>query len=170
VTWIYVSDPNAEEANDASSPSHPGTTSETYQQVAAHTLEALSTAAADQTTSYPPQGTAYYTAAGPQSESHPEYGFVQAEPTGSANGGPSGNINYFLANSNTQNQTDTSLIDPNLESTVGNATEQADGMGGQQGVKAHAEDGEGHKEQEDSMAESESRLAITLRNFNELEA
>jgi hypothetical protein len=169
VTWVYVSDPTAEETHDASSPSHPTAISDTYQQVAAHTLEALSTAAADQTTSYPPQGTAYYTAANPQTDSHPEYGFVQPEAVGTTNGGP-GSINYFLSNSTAPDHTDTSLIDPNLESTMGDATERAEGLGGQQDDTAHDGSGEADKEQEEDIAISESRLAITLRNFNELQA
>ncbi len=169
VTWVAV-DPTLEDVNAISSPSHGPGSSDTYQQVAAHTLEALSTAAADQPTSYPPQGTAYYTAANPQSESHPEYGFVQAEPGGTANGGTPANINYFLSNSTSHNQTDTSLIDPNLESTVSNTVEQAGETGDQQDIKPPVGILEGQKDQEDSMAESESRLAMTLRNFNELQA
>ncbi len=169
VTWVAV-DPTQEDVNAISSPSHGPGSSDTYQQVAAHSLEALSTAAADHTTSYPPQGTAYYTAANSQGESHPEYGFVQAEPAGAANGGAPSNINYFLSNPPTQNQTDTSLIDPNLESTLSNSTAQAIQIEGQQDVKPHVDADEEQKEPEDSIAETESRLAITLRNFNELEA
>ncbi|KAJ9614198.1 hypothetical protein H2200_002334 [Cladophialophora chaetospira] len=168
LTWVAV-DPTLEDVNAISSPSH-GPASDTYQQVAAHTLEALSTAAADQTTSYPPQGTAYYTAANPQSESHPEYGFVQTEPAVPANGEAPANISYFLSNSTAQNQTDTSLIDPNLESTVDDAAEQTASTGDQHEIKPRADDIAGQKEQEDSVAESESRLAITLRTFNELQA
>ena len=168
--WVTVSDPTAEDASDASPPAEPAATSDDYQQVAAHSLEALSTAAADQTTSYPPQGTAYYTAANAQSEAHPEYGFVQAEPIGTTNGGPTGSINYFLANSGTQNQTDTSLIDPNLESTLGESAAHANAMGIQPDVKAHVGDGNHQNNHDESMADSESRLAITLRNFNQLGA
>ena len=95
---------------------------------------------------------------------------MQAVPAGTTSGGPSGNINYFLTNSTTQDQTDTSLIDPNLEATMSMATEQVNGLGVQPVVKVTVEVGKGQKEQEDSMAESESRLARTLRNFNEFEA
>ncbi|ETI19566.1 hypothetical protein G647_09400 [Cladophialophora carrionii CBS 160.54] len=166
LTWVYVSDPNAEDPNAASPPTHAQTTSDTYQQVAAHTLEALSTAAADHTTSYPPQGTAYYTAANPQSESHPEYGFMQGGPPGAANGDTPGNIGYFLGNSASRNQTDTSLIDPNLESTVNSAAERTDEEPDRRDGKSHVA-GEAQKDHEENLAE-ESRLAITLKNFNEL--
>ena len=169
LTWVAV-DPTQEDVNAISSPSHGPGTSDTYQQVAAHTLEALSTAAVDHTTSYPPQGTAYYTAANPQTESQPEYGFVQAESAGTATGGAPSNINYFLNTSTTQNQTDTSLIDPNLEATIRNGTEQAGELDDQQDAKAHNGGEEGQKEPEDSIAETESRLAITLRNYNQLQA
>lgn len=163
MTWIHVSDPNAEDVT-ATSPPPQTSTAETYQQVAAHTLEALSTAAADHT-SYPPQGTAYYTAANAQNEAHPEYGFVQAESAGSSTGGPSSNVNYYLSDSNAQNQTDTSLIDPNLETSAANGTEHGGDGEAEQAGKPSAETGDEEKEQD-----AESRLAITLREFNELEA
>ena len=168
MTWIHVSDPTADDPNAASPPEN-SAGSESYQQVAAHTLEALSTAAADQT-SYPPQGTAYYTTVNPQTESHPEYGFVQAEPAGATNGGPPGNNNYFLGNASSHTQTDTSLIDPNLEATVNNAVDQADEMDATSEAEAQVEDNDDLKEQEDALVDTDSRVAMALRNFNELQA
>jgi hypothetical protein len=91
---------------------------------------------------------------------------VQGGPPGAANGGTPGNISYFLGNSASQNQTDTSLIDPNLESTVNSAAERAHEEAAKQDAKPHV-DGEAQKDHEESLAE-ESRLAITLKNFNEL--
>ncbi|KAH0842263.1 hypothetical protein AYO21_00118 [Fonsecaea monophora] len=166
LTWIHVSDPTAEDANAVTPPRTP-TTSDMVQQVAAHTLEALSTAAADQT-SYPPQGTAYYTTANPATDSHPEYGFVQAEPASSTSGGLSRNIHYYLSNSSPQAQTDASLIDPNLESTVTATSHEGEQMDEARDLKAESED-EKRKEQEDSLTDADTRVAMALRTFNELQ-
>lgn len=115
MTWVYVTDPTAE---DTSTPPPQAQTPDSYQQVAAHTLEALSTAAADHI-SYPPQATAYYTSMTSQ-DVHPDYAFVRGE---AGNGVGHGNqINLLL---NPQGQTPSSLIDPNLEATVAQAAEQA---------------------------------------------
>jgi hypothetical protein len=165
VTWIHVTDPTAEDTNAGSPPDQTATTSHTYQEVASNTLEALSTAAADQTTSYPPQGTAYYTAANSQSDAHPEYGFVQADASSTAAGGTA---NYFLGNATTQNETEPSLIDPNLEATANtnnhnNNAEQDGETGGPQAGRKPQGTGEG-------AALSDSRVAIALRNFNELQS
>ncbi|EXJ70968.1 uncharacterized protein A1O5_05961 [Cladophialophora psammophila CBS 110553] len=170
LTWIHVSDPTADDASVATPPppSHTPTTSDTVQQVAAHTLEALSTAAADQTT-HPPQGTAYYTTANPATEYHPEYGFVQTEPGGPTSGGLSRNIHYYLSSSSPQNQTDTSLIDPNLESTVTTTAPEGEQLDMARDEKPQGADKD-QKEQEDSLTDSDTRVAMALRTFNELQA
>ncbi|KIX97620.1 uncharacterized protein Z520_06398 [Fonsecaea multimorphosa CBS 102226] len=168
LTWIHVTDPTAEDANAITPPpSRTPTASDTVQQVAAHTLEALSTAAADQT-SYPPQGTAYYTTANPATDSHPEYGFVQTEPSGSTSGGLSRNIHYYLSNSSPQNHTDASLIDPNLESTATANSQEGEQTDMARDGKAKSEDKD-QKDQEE-MTEADTRVAMALRTFNELQA
>ncbi|KIW26099.1 uncharacterized protein PV07_09226 [Cladophialophora immunda] len=165
LTWIHVADPNADDANAVTPPRTP-TTSDMVQQVAAHTLEALSTAAADQT-SYPPQGTAYYTTANPATESHPEYGFVQAEPSSSTSGGLSRNIHYYLSNSSPQNQTDASLIDPNLESTVTANSQEGGQQDAPRDTKEQSEDNA--PKVEDPLTDADTRVAMALRTFNELQ-
>ena len=144
------------------------TTPDAYQQVAAHTLEALSTAAADHV-SYPPQATAYYTAATPQTESHPEYGFVRTDGAGIAP--QTGNINFLLNPS--QGQTPASLIDPTLESSVGFAIDHAGDNKTAENLivkverhVSHDASAGGH-EQEEAMGDPDSRVAMALRSFNE---
>ncbi|OAP55997.1 hypothetical protein AYL99_10149 [Fonsecaea erecta] len=173
LTWIHVTDPTAEDANAITPPpSRTPTTSDMVQQVAAHTLEALSTAAADQT-SYPPQGTAYYTTANPATDSHPEYGFVQAEPAGATSGNNlSRSIHYYLSSSSPQNQTDASLIDPNLETTV-NANSHGEQRDLAQNVKLKSEDKDedkDEKEKDEIFTDADTRVAMALRTFNELQA
>ena len=163
MTWIAVTDPNSEESTTP--PPLTPTTSDAYQQVAAHTLEALSTAAADHV-SYPLQATVYYTVA--QTESHPEYRFVRADGTGV--GPQTGNINFLLNPS--QGQTPASLIDPTLESSVGFVVEQAtetkaaENPTDKADVKTQLEEHD-DQEQEEAMADSDSRVAMALRSFNE---
>lgn len=165
VTWIHVSDPTADDTNATTPSPQTEANSDTYQQVAAHTLEALSTAAAADHTSYPPQGTAYYTA---QTESNPEYGFVP-EP-GSTGTGPSPNMNYVLIHPSSRDETPSALIDPNLETTVAQAAEQAVGVGAAENPKAQDGDNQDSKEAEEGMADSDSRVAMALRTFNETPA
>ncbi|KAK5267462.1 hypothetical protein LTR99_006653 [Exophiala xenobiotica] len=166
LTWIQVSDPNADDSNAVTPPPQEPATSDPYQQVAAHTLEALSTAAADHV-SYPPQATAYYTAMGSQSTPHPEYGFVRLENDDGTREGSSNNANYM----NAQGQNTSLMIDPNLESTVADPAEQtvsmeesADHSGAQDG---HENDGHDSHIEGDGMGDSESRVAMALRTFNE---
>ncbi|KAK5451679.1 hypothetical protein LTS15_007939 [Exophiala xenobiotica] len=166
LTWIQVSDPNSEDSNAVTPPPQEPATSDPYQQVAAHTLEALSTAAADHV-SYPPQATAYYTAMGSQSAPHPEYGFVRLENDDGTREGSSNNANYM----NAQGQNTSLMIDPNLETTVADPAEQAvsmeesaDHTGAQDG---HENDGHDSHIEGDGMGDSESRVAMALRTFNE---
>ncbi|EXJ92966.1 hypothetical protein A1O3_01522 [Capronia epimyces CBS 606.96] len=166
LTWIYVTDPTAE---DSTTPPPPQTQtpSDSYQQVAAHTLEALSTAAADHV-SYPPQATAYYTTVASQ-DAHPDYAFVRGEP-GSGIGGQNNNINFLL---NPQGQTPSSLIDPNLEATVAQAAEQAVDMKHEIRVGDHFEAEHSHdmheplEGQDEAMGDSDVAM---LRKYNEASA
>ncbi|KIV83627.1 hypothetical protein, variant 4 [Exophiala sideris] len=147
LTWIYVSDPNAEDSNAVTPPPQtPATSDNAYQQVAAHTLEALSTAAADHV-SYPPQATAYYTAVGGQAVPHPEYGFVGLEQHHGTDGEHMNSLDFL----NTQANNASMMIDPNLEATVAQAAAQAVG----DGTEEHAE------------GQDESTVAMALKNFNE---
>lgn len=163
-----MSDPTAEDLSAPTTPQPPSSTTPSYQQVAAHTLEALSTAAADHV-SYPPQNTAYYTAPGPHTSSQPEYSFVRSDSTAGAAGGPGTHINFLL--NPAQGQTSSLLIDPNLEATVAQAAEQAVDMKSpvNNDDEQTAESKENHKsqEQEESMGDSDSRVAMALRTFNE---
>ncbi|KIX03983.1 uncharacterized protein Z518_07536 [Rhinocladiella mackenziei CBS 650.93] len=163
LTWVYVSDPNAEETDTTPPPQTPNT-SDTFRQVAAHTLEALSTAAADHV-SYPPQGTAYYTAATPPNESNPEYGFVRVEAGTGIGGQTNNNINFLL---NPQGQTHSSLIDPNLEATVAHAAEQADMKAAEN--KTSDQHNQEQVVEDDGLVDSDSRVAMALRSFNETPA
>lgn len=166
MTWVHVSDPTADDPSALSPPPQTPPSTDAYQQVAAHTLEALSTAAADHI-SYPPQATAYYTASGPQAETIPEYGFVKND-TGKGLGGPSNNINFLLNPSH--GQTSSLLIDPNLEATVAQAFEQAAEMKPASHEEAQGpenKDDHGDHEHEDGLGDSDSRVAMALRSFNE---
>ncbi|OAP54165.1 hypothetical protein AYL99_11700 [Fonsecaea erecta] len=148
LTWVYITNPCAEDANAVTPPlsrtssnsdmvqqvaaPHPyiehasaitppfartSTPSDMVEKVAAPALEALATAAAEET-SYPPQITIHYAPANPATDSHPEYGFVQAEPGGGTSEDFYERLHYYLSSSSPQNQTDLSLIDPDLESSV----------------------------------------------------
>lgn len=146
-------------------------TSDNFQQVAAHTLEALSTAATADQTSYPPQGTAYYTAANPHAESVPEYGFVRID-TGSGPSASGSNVNYPLLHPHSQSQTPSSLIDPNLEATVAQAAAQAVDMKAAGTATGEIEDSSAARKEDldDGMGDADSRVAQALRNFNETPA
>ncbi|EXJ91154.1 hypothetical protein A1O1_04263 [Capronia coronata CBS 617.96] len=165
LTWIYVTDPTAEDSTTP--PPQAQTPSDSYQQVAAHTLEALSTAAADHI-SYPPQATAYYTSVTSQ-DAHPDYAFVRGE-SANGNGGQGNQINLLL---NPQGQTPSSLIDPNLEATVAHAAEQAIDMKGNARAEDHFEIQhpddmqEQHDHQEEAMGDSDVAM---LRKYNEAQA
>ncbi|KIW14185.1 hypothetical protein PV08_06966 [Exophiala spinifera] len=159
LTWVTV-DPSSEDA-PTNSPSPNITAADPYQQVAAHTLEALSTAAADHV-SYPPQATAYYTAMAPHTTPHPEYGFVRLEHEE----GPSSNHTNFP---NSQNNNANMMIDPNLETTVAGTAEEAGMMEEASGPNQAKHGGEGHLGQGDGdeIGDSESRVAMALQHFNE---
>ncbi|EHY59969.1 hypothetical protein HRR83_006333 [Exophiala dermatitidis] len=172
LTWIYVTDPDAEDSRTP--PPQTETPSESYQQVAAHTLEALSTAAADHI-SYPPQATAYYTSMPPQ-DAHPDYAFVRGEAGNGMHGGQGNNINFLL---NPPGQTPASLIDPNLEATVAQAAEQAvgpelksyelkenDGFEGEDGAPTMHEQHENLNQENHEEAMGDSDVAM-LRKYNE---
>ncbi|KAI1608776.1 hypothetical protein EDD37DRAFT_629545 [Exophiala viscosa] len=147
LTWILVSDPNAEDSSSVTPPPQTSATPDNaYQQVAAHTLEALSTAAADHV-SYPPQATAYYTAGGGQAVPHPEYGFVALEQQHGTEGDHMNNLDFL----NTQANNASMMIDPNLEATVAHAAAQAVGDGSD----------------EQAEGQDESSVAMALKNFNE---
>ncbi len=159
MTFVYVADPNAEELTTP--PPHTPATSDKYQQVAAHTLEALSTAATDHI-SYPPQATAYYTAT--PANAHVDYGFVRGEP-GAGVGGPANNIDFLL---NPQGQTPASMIDPTLESSVAQALEQVgESKPTVNDDKTPHQDGKNAKEPDEGMGDSDSRVALALKSFNE---
>lgn len=128
------------------------------QQVAAHSLEALSTAADISYTPQQPQHAAYYTTNAP-SVSHPEYGFVRAENVGNGMGQPGNNIHFILNPS--QGQPHSSLIDPTLEASVAQAAESAEEVGVMEDMKTEAPGNEM------TDAEAESQVAMALRNFNE---
>ncbi|KAL6241767.1 hypothetical protein RBB50_011300 [Rhinocladiella similis] len=159
LTWVSV-DPSSEDA-PAHSPSPNATAADPYQQVAAHTLEALSTAAADHV-SYPPQATAYYTAMAPHTTPHPEYGFVRLEHEE----GPSSNHTNYT---NSQNQNNNMMIDPNLETTVAGPADQAGTMEEARGPNEAKHEGEEQLGQGDGdeIGDSESRVAMALQHFNE---
>jgi hypothetical protein len=158
VTWINITNPYADDGQVTSPPTR-------YQQnVAAHSLEALSTAAAGDQTTYPPQGTAYYTAVNPQTDAHPEYGFVQADPAPSAAVIPSTTQSYTVGTSPLR-QTDP-LIDPNLEVAANNGGESMD----KDAKVADKSDGPGSIHHENEIAETEAQVAMALRSYNALQS
>lgn len=160
-----MSDPNAEDSSAATPPPQDPATSDPYQQVAAHTLEALSTAAADHV-SYPPQATAYYTAVGTQAVPHPEYGFVGLEQHHGTEGQHLNNLEFLESQANNASM----MIDPNLEATVAHAAAQAVNMDEQENSQEQSEGHDvlhGNQGQAGGIGDSESRVAMALRNFNE---
>lgn len=131
------------------------------QQVAAHSLEALSTAADISYTPQQPQHAAYYTTNAP-SASHPEYGFVQPENVGNGMGQPGNNIHFILNPSS--GQTHSSVIDPSLETAIARAIDNPGELSAIQESKDDA------AENEMTDADAESQVAMALRNFNEAPA
>ncbi|KEF63859.1 uncharacterized protein A1O9_01837, partial [Exophiala aquamarina CBS 119918] len=116
LTWALANTGTEDSASPPPESSPSGTNA--AQQVAAHSLEALSTAADISYTPQQPQHAAYYTTNAP-SASHPEYGFVQPENVGNGMGQPGNNIPFILNPSS--GQTHSSVIDPSLETAIARA-------------------------------------------------
>ena len=131
------------------------------QQVAAHSLEALSTAADISYTPQQPQHAAYYTANAP-SASHPEYGFVQPENVGNGMDQPGNNIHFILNPSS--GQTHSSVIDPSLETAIARAIENPAEM------SAIPEMKDDTAEHEMTDPDPDSQVAMAHRTFNEAPA
>lgn len=156
MTWVSV---NSGVEGSTPSPRETTPSGTQAQQVAAHSLAALSTAA-DISYSPQPQHAAYYTT-NPPSASHPEYGFVQAENVGNGVNHAGNNIHFMLNPSQAQTETPINpLIDPLLEASVAQAVEEAGEVDGMEDTKLDA------PENEMTDAEAETHIAMALRNFN----
>jgi hypothetical protein len=166
--FVYVSESDARDGIDRNStvpqPSLPGIAAPYQQQVAAHSLEALSTAAADRP-SYPPQNTAYYTQP-PPANGNPEYGFITTDQVNNGTGSSANNLGFIL--NPTQQRIPSSVIDPNLEASVG--ADAGTAPGAETSIlEKHVEEGtrdEAIQEQDDASM-PDDRIASTLRMFNE---
>ena len=135
----------------------PGTPSTSEaQQVAAHSLEALSTAAAvgnTNTTNYPAQ---YYT--NPQTSSYPEYSFVRlGDSAGDSQG--LGSLTELIPPRSPPNQVANSLIDPSLEESVSHPPNDGpiSNTDGAQDLKI---------EDVEAGQEDDSHVALALQKFN----
>ncbi|KIV91868.1 hypothetical protein PV10_06359 [Exophiala mesophila] len=152
LTFVYV-DPTTEEVG--SPPPGTPSTSEA-QQVAAHSLEALSTAAAvgnTNTTNYPAQ---YYT--NPQTSSYPEYSFVRlGDSAGDSQG--LGSLTELIPPRSPPNQVANSLIDPSLEESVSHPPNDGSigNTDGAQDLKS---------EDVEASQEDDSHVALALQKFN----
>lgn len=155
--FVAVHDPFEDEQNGPSLVATNPNTSDPYQQVAAHTLEALSTAAVD----HPPYSSspnyADYSGVYPsRGDIHSGYGPARQDGVHAA-GHQNNNISFLLNPSSTPS----SMIDPNLESSVAQAEDPTETrVSGSPKPDQHEE-----KEEDEHIDMSDSRVAYVLKNF-----
>lgn len=162
MTFVEVPDPYADEPNDTAPAAQvPSTTSDAYQQVAAHTLEALSAAAADHPPYPPATNFPDYNVYASHEVTQPVYGPARTElaPSGSQ----TNNISFLLNPS--QTHTPSSLIDPSLESSVVPAVDQAHEA--RLSASPRQERHESKDEPDNRLGESDSRVAFVLKSFTD---
>jgi hypothetical protein len=160
VQWVIIDNPYDESQN----PSNPNMAASSYQQVASHSLEALSTAATDHPTylsagNYGDYNSHHFVG---RSNSRTGYG-----PVMHGQNHQNTDINFLLNPSNTP----ANMIDPNLEVTAADENTQQSNDQTQGSVESGAHGIEGQlddKEHFDNKVQSEEQVAFLLRNYAEV--
>lgn len=154
VQWVIIDNPYDENQN----PSNPGVAT-SYQQVASHSLEALSTAATDQPNYPQPHYDDFGTGSlGGRSSSRTGYG-----PAMHGQNHQNIDISHLL---NPSSNTPANMIDPNLEATdVQEVVQHQDDKTSGAQIDGSVEEQFKDEVDFDSKVQSEEQVAFLLRNY-----